>query len=178
MIELWDVLDTDGNKTGRLHQRGKPMQDGDCHLVVQVWITNSKGELLISKRSNNVTGWANLWQTTGGAAVCGLDSLQNALKETGEEIGILLNPDCGTIFKNYKTPHTNDGGTTIFDVWLFRQEFDIADVVLAPEETCDAMWASVDMIKQMINNGTFIPPSEAYPYIDELFTFISQLLFY
>ena len=50
MIELWDILDENGNITGRLHERGKPMVEGDYHLVVHVWIMNHKGEFLISKR--------------------------------------------------------------------------------------------------------------------------------
>jgi len=41
MSELWDVLDIDGNKTGRIHERGKPMQKGEGHLVVLIWILNS-----------------------------------------------------------------------------------------------------------------------------------------
>jgi serine/threonine-protein kinase len=36
MAELWDILDINRNKTGRLHERGKPMDAGDCHFIVQV----------------------------------------------------------------------------------------------------------------------------------------------
>ena len=32
MVELWDVYNEQGNKTGRLHERGKPMKAGDYHL--------------------------------------------------------------------------------------------------------------------------------------------------
>jgi len=173
MAELWDILDENRNKTGRLHERGKPMNAGDYHLVVQIWLMNSKGEFLISRRSPGTTGWAGMWQTTGGSAVAGDDSLATALKETNEEIGVVLDPKNGQLFKQYMLPHTNDKGGAFYDVWLFRQEVDIASVVLQPDETCDARWASKEQIRQMIDEGIFIS-EEAYPYIDELFYFCDK----
>ena len=169
MPELWDILDESGNKTGRMCERGTPMHKGEYHLVIQVWIKNRKNEFLISRWTNNGGCWSGLWQTTGGAAVTGDNSLETALKETREEIGIMLEPKNGQIFKLYNEPHKNDDGSVFIDVWLFRQDFDIEMVLLQPEENCDAMWASKEKIKQMIYDGHFIPPQEAYPYIDKIF---------
>lgn len=169
MLELWDILDESGHKTGRLCERGTPLHKGEYHLVVNVWIKNSKNEFLISRRTNNCGWWSGLWQTTGGAAVTGDNSLETALKETREEIGIMLDPKNGQLFKHYSELRKNDDGSVFIDVWLFQQDFDIATVVFQPEETCDAMWASKEKIKQMIDDGHFIPPQEAYPYIDEFF---------
>lgn len=170
MRELWDILDANGNKTGRFQERGKPMLKGEYHLVVHIWIINSKGEFLISKRAPSVTGWANMWQTTGGSAVAGDDSLATALKETREETGIVLKTENGELFKRYSKLHSDDNGGTFYDVWLFRQEADINDVVFQPEETCGAMWASKEKIVELTDNGKFIA-NEAYPYIKELFDF-------
>ena len=33
-MELWDILDENGNPKGYTHERGKPVRDGDYHLVV------------------------------------------------------------------------------------------------------------------------------------------------
>ncbi len=172
MIELWDILDENGNITGRLHERGKPMVEGDYHLVVHVWIMNNKGEFLISKRTPEIA-WPDMWQTTGGAAVSGLDSLQNALKETKEELGIDLESKNAQLFKRIKRLHTNDPAGYFTDVWLFRQEAYISAVVLQPEETCDVMWADRNQIDRMIDEGTFIERDE-YSYIDELFCFCDK----
>ena len=168
MAEFWDVLDENGNKTGRFHERGKPMQKGDGHLVVQIWIVNSKGEFLISKRSPGVHGWPNMWQATGGAAVAGDDSLKTALKETAEELGVKLNPLNGRLFAHYMKPHMNDSGFAFYDVWIFRQDVDLSSVVFQPEETCDAMWASKETIHQLFDEHKFIPREEN-PFIDLLF---------
>jgi 8-oxo-dGTP pyrophosphatase MutT (NUDIX family) len=164
-IEMWDVLDKDGNITGRLHERGM-MNDGDYHLVVHVWVINKNNEFLISKRTPNKP-YPNMWECTGGSAVAGDDSITTALKEPKEELGIVLDPKNGHLFKRYKREYDNGSGD-IIDVWLFRQEINITDIKFQPDETCDAMLAGKELINQMINDGTFIG-RDIFPYLDELF---------
>ena len=113
---------------------------------------------------------SGLWQTTGGCAVAGDDSLKTALRETREELGVTLNPNNGLLFKRYVEAHISDDGNALCDVWLFKQNVDISSVVLQPEETCDAAWAGKDKIKRMIADGIF-RPVQSYPYLDDLFDF-------
>jgi len=169
-MELWDVLDKNGKKTGRLCKRG-PMQCGEYHLVVHVWIVNSKNEFLISKRTPNKT-FPNMWECTGGSAVAGDDSMTTAMKEVYEEIGIALDPQNGRLFKRYQRNFENGSGD-FNDVWLFRQAVDLSDVVFQPDETCDAMFADKFKIEQMINDGIFIG-REIFPYLDELFVCVEN----
>ena len=167
MAEMWDVLDEHGNKTGRLHERGKPMKAGDYHLVVSIWIVNSNGEFLISKRAPNADKWPNMWHITGGSAVTGDDSLSAALRETKEELDIDLDPENGQLFKQYREEDFTGKDGFFVDVWLFRQEADISYIVFQPGEISDAMWASKHQIIKMKDEGVFV--SQFYPYIDELF---------
>lgn len=171
MPELWDIVDENGNKTGRLHERGMPMKKGEYHLSVSIWILNNKCEFLISKRTPTQIA-PNMWETTGGSAIAGETSLEAALRETREELAITLNPEKGHIFTKYTYPHSCGTGAAFFDVWLFVHEVDISTVVLQPTETCDVIWASKDKIKQLIGNGQFIN----YSYIDELFCTASELI--
>ena len=129
MAELWDVLDERGNKTGRLHERGKPMQQGEFHLVVHVWIIDKNNEFLIQKRTGGK------WETTGGAAIAGEDSISAALREANEELGVDLTPKNGQLFKQYSRPHTNDAGNFLINVWIFRQEIELSAVVFQLDET-------------------------------------------
>jgi 8-oxo-dGTP diphosphatase len=46
-VEFWDIVDKNGNKTGRLYEKGNSMQKGEYHLAVSVWIINTRGEFLI-----------------------------------------------------------------------------------------------------------------------------------
>jgi len=168
MGELWDLLDENGNKIGKLHERGTPLAEAYYFLVVAVWIRNSKGEFLITRRAADKN---HLWHTTGGCATAGDDSITAALRETKEEIGIDLNPDKAAFFKRTIRKRLEDDGLYFQDVWLFREDVDIAKIVLQPEEICDVMWASVEEIRQMIAEGRFVNPQEWYPQLDEFFEF-------
>lgn len=171
MPELWDIVDEYGNKTGRLHERGTTMKKGEYHLSVSVWILNKKCEFLISKRTPTQIA-SNMWETTGGSAIAGENSLEAALRETREELSLTLNPENGHIFTKYTYPHSSGDGAAYFEVWVFVQEVDISTVVLLPTETCDVIWASKEKIKQYIEDGQFIN----YSYIEELFCTASELI--
>lgn len=155
--ELWDVYDKNRNLTGRTHRRGEFLAKGDYHLVVDVWMRNSKGQFLLTKRSPN-KGFPNMWETTGGSALAGDDSLTAALREVWEETGLILNPEKGKVVLTYM------GEDSIRDVWLFHQDFSLADVQLLEGETCDVCYADKAQILHMKETGVLVP----YRYIDDL----------
>ncbi len=158
-MELCDVYDKDRKKTGRTCERGFPLPEGDYSLIVHIWIQNDAGEYLISKRTPNKS-WPLLWECTGGAAIAGDDSLSAALRETREELGIELDPLNGRMIRTLTDPNC------FVDIWLFHQEVDLNDIVFQESETCDAMWAKVDDIRQMHRDGSFVP---VFKYLEWLF---------
>ena len=162
--EIWDIYDSNRNLTGRIHRRAVPLQKGDYHLVVHVWMQNGSGEFLITKRAPN-KGHPNMWECTGGSAVSGDDSITAAIREVKEETGLDVHPENGIrVFSSM-------GADYISDVWLFRQDFDIHDVVLQENETIDAKYANIEEIRSMIDKGEFI----AFNYIEDLFSKVKEL---
>lgn len=148
--ELWDVYDGQRRPTGRLHPRGKELGGDDYHLVVHVWIRDSRGRYLITRRSPN-KGHGGMWESPGGSAQAGDDSLRASLREVREETGLELDPCKGEIVLSYREDHF------FCDVWLFRQDFDISRVVLQPGETCDCRCACKDEILKLQSQGLFVP---------------------
>lgn len=59
--EIWNLYDENRELIGREHVRGKQLPVDGYHLVVHVWIRNSKGEYLISQRSANRTALPLVW---------------------------------------------------------------------------------------------------------------------
>ena len=49
MVELFDVLDEQGNKTGKTENKKIIHEKGLWHSAVHIWIYNSKGEILLQK---------------------------------------------------------------------------------------------------------------------------------
>lgn len=161
--ELWDVYDGNRNLTGKLHRRGECLQPGEYHLVVHVWMLNSKGQFLLTKRAPN-KGFPNMWESTGGSALAGDDSLSAALREVREETGLVLDPGKGELICSERREDY------FRDVWLFRQDFDLNDVILLPGETTDKQYADADRIRQLLYRGEFVP----YSYIEELLELTSS----
>ncbi len=162
--EIWDVLDENRKITGRYIERGRPEWVlGDYHLVVHVWKHRRNGEWLIDKREvRTEDDLGGKWETTGGSAVAGEDSLTAALRETKEELGIDLDPVKGRLFYTY-----TNGYTGLVDVWVFDCDCSLEDVTLQKGETCDVMWANGDKIREMAANGEFIG-YKIYPYLEKL----------
>ena len=156
MAELWDIVDEHGNPTGRFHERGVPMKPGDYHPSVIVWIVNGRGEFLITQRSPEKRA-GGMWETTAGCAVAGEDSLTAALREVREEVGLRLDPADGVVYKEYPYPHVSGDGAAYNTVWVFRTEYDTADVVLQPGETCGFRKADAETVLRMMREGEFIP---------------------
>lgn len=164
-MELLDIYDKYRQKTGRIHERGNPMKDGDYHIVVHVWIVNDKGEFLIQKRQPWKIGWPNMWDcSAAGSAIHGETSKEAAIRETKEEIGIDLNISKADILLTVKFSRGFD------DIWLVRQNVDTDDLMLQYEEVADAKWVSFNEIKQMIQSGEFIE----YHYLDILYQMINS----
>ncbi len=156
--ELWDVYDENRCLTGRIHRRGDPLAKGEYHLVVHVWTMNREGKFLLTKRSPN-KGFPNMWESAGGSALAGDDSLTAALREVQEEAGLVLDPGKGILVSSVRREDS------FRDLWLFFQDFDLEDVVLRPGETMDKMSADTDAIVNMLRSGELVP----YDYLDDLF---------
>lgn len=163
--ELWDVYDENRNLTGRLQRRGDALESGDYHLVVYIWVMDHEGNFLLTRRSPN-KGFPNLWETTGGSALAGDDSLTAALREVKEETGLTLRPECG------RRILTEKGENYFGDYWLFLQDFDLAEVVLQEGETCGKMRAGEETIRAMRAAGEFVPCR----HLDEIFAAARELI--
>lgn len=161
--ELWDVYDENRNLTGRLQRRGDMLEGGAYHLVVHVWTRNSKGEFLLTKRSPN-KGFPLMWESTGGSALAGDDSLTAAVREVREETGVELDPGAGRCVITYRRDNY------FCDVWLFRHEFDLSAVTLLEGETCGKMKADAATIRKMYEEGILVP----YRYLDELLAIAAE----
>lgn len=166
MPELWDVYDFYRRRTGRTIHRGDPMRLDEYHLVVQVWIRNSRGEWLISRRAPGKS-MPLMWEPTGGSVLAGEESLEGALREAWEELGVRFDPRRGLLFCSARREKPSWENPGFLDVWVFSHDCEIGDIRLQPEETCGAMWVTGADILRMIAAGTFIPMTD-YAYIHDL----------
>lgn len=107
---------------------------------------NDKKEFLIQKRSENKKIYPNKWSITGGAVDAGETSLEGALREVKEEIGIDIDKEKMEFMLSFKRTHG------FVDIWLVKQNVDLKDVVLQKEEVADVKWVTKEELEKMIKN--------------------------
>ena len=90
-MEIVDLFDDKRRKLNKnwIRENGTPNQ-GEFVQVVHIWIMNDNGDLLIQKRQENVRNHAQKWAYTAGAVDAGESSLEGAIREAKEELGIDL----------------------------------------------------------------------------------------
>lgn len=152
VMEIFDVYDKDRLKTGRTFVRGEPQPEGCLRIVVHICIINKEGEMLIQQRQSSRKSWADMWDVSvGGGVRSGETSCQAAERETAEELGLKID------FSQMRPVLTVNFAHGFDDYYIVRADPDISSLTLQQEEVKDVMWASIDKIFSMIDDGSFIP---------------------
>ena len=152
MSELWDLYDQERRKTGVVHKRGEPIPQGFYHLVVSVWVVNSQGEYLMSQRHPNKS-YPQYWECTGGSVLIGESSIQAAVREGKEELGLTLDVDIAhLIYQKHR-----DDNQDFYDVWLFHSDTPATALTLQSDEVIDAQWLSKEAIYDLQRNRKLHP---------------------
>ena len=157
-MEIWDLYDEHGKLTGKDHIRGEKVPDGYFHLVVHVWIKNSKGEYLIAQRAADRPTFPLMWECVGGSVTKGENGLQGAVREVKEEVGIDLSPADGKLVFSRVRKHFND----IFEVWLFDYDGDIDLKNATTAEVAQTAWLNRSEIKALFEQGKFVDTLEYF----------------
>ena len=71
------------------YKERKTLDEGDIYRVSALWLTNSKGEILLAKRNKNKSHNPGMWgPAVAGTVDEGETYEENIIKETEEEIGL------------------------------------------------------------------------------------------
>lgn len=156
-MELWDLYNENRELIGRDHIRGEEIPQGCYHLVVHVWIRNSKGEYLISQRSADRPSLPLMWECVGGSVLKGEDSLTGAIREVQEEVGVLLPVEHGRLVKSVVREEVNGVPfRDILDVWLFEYDGPVTLEQATTQEVAQAAWMTKTEIQQLLGHGKLV----------------------
>lgn len=148
--EIWDLYNENRELLGRDHIRGEQLPPDGFHLVVHVWIRNAKGEYLISQRSANRPIYPLMWECVGGSVIKGEDSLQGAIREVKEEVGIDIEPDKGQVlFTKVRKVMEGKMFNDIVDIWLFDYDGEVDLNNATTDEVAQVAWMSREQIRNL-----------------------------
>ena len=161
--EIWDLYDENRELLGKDHVRGEQLPIDGYHLVVHVWIRNSKGEYLIAQRSANRQTYPLMWECVDGSVIKGEDSLQGALREVKEEVGVDLLPEKGqVILSDIKKIEFGKVVNKIVDVWLFEYDGEVDLSNATTDEVAQVAWMNRSQIKELFDANMFVDTLEYF----------------
>lgn len=152
-MEVFDLYNKDFQKLDKTMNRGDTNKDGEYHLVTHIWIRNSKKEYLIQQRNKKTDRIPYQWACTAGAVQYGESSVQGALREAKEEIGIDLDLRKLSLCKRYFVD--DDIANYIVDCYLYEDDILLSDCEIDTVEVRDVKYATMGEIRDMIKNNTF-----------------------
>ena len=152
MSEIWDVYNRNKKKTGRIHQRGLPLRKNEYHIVIHAWVVNSNDEVIMTKRHKSKKICPNKWECTEGSILAGESSIEGALRELDEEIGLSFEKEEGIFLTSFILERSK----TIIDAFMFRRDVKLEDLILQENEVSEAMIVDREKYFEMCQNKKII----------------------
>jgi len=156
-MEYSDVLTSEGKLTAQKKSREEVHKDGDWHQSAHIWILNSRGELLIQKRSPNKPNAPNMWDSSaGGHVIAGDEPIESAQREVEEELGIKVDKkDLRYLFIIKRSSIQNKGkyfNNEFENVFLLKKDLDLAKLHFSKEEITELKFIPWQELKKKIES--------------------------
>lgn len=156
MEEFFDILNENGEYLNEVQTRHKCHKEGLWHKAIAVFIINSKGQVLLQKRSSNKKMWPNMWDiTSGGHVLSGEFGFQAAIRETKEELGVNLDREditfIGSVISNNKKNDILDKHFN--EYYIVNKDIDETKLKLQKEEVSEVKWMDKQEIINRIKNN-------------------------
>lgn len=149
--EFFDIIDSDGNVTGKIKERSLAHEEGTFHKTAHIWIVrpNADGSfaVLLQKRSKNKDSDPGCFDiSSAGHIPAGSDILESALRELEEELGIKAKASDLTFAfwhevnlqdEFYGRPFLNH---ELSGVYFYQKPIDVNELCLQAEEVESVLW--------------------------------------
>lgn len=164
-LELLDVLDPDGRRSGRVSERGVVHREGSFHAAVHVWVVRVRADggydLLLQKRSAEKDSFPGCYDVSAAGHIeAGEDVLAAAVRELAEELGIRAEADS----LHYVGERLSDLSGSFHgkpfinheknSVYLYQEPVDIEDLTLQRSEVEDVRWMDAVACLKSIRDGS------------------------
>jgi isopentenyl-diphosphate Delta-isomerase len=162
VIELIDVLTSDGQPTGAHKPKDAIHRDGDWHRAAHVWIVAPDGRILLQRRSLRKENNPGLWDVSAaGHLSSGESSSDAAVRETLEELGLRIAAEelqfVTTLRESAVLNNHTYFDNEFHDIFVVRREVDLTSLRLDPDEVAEVKW-----VDELRPDHSFVPHAQEY----------------
>lgn len=135
---------------------------------MNIWIINSRGEVLLQKRSATKDSWPNHWDIScGGHLVAGEDALTAAISELHEELGLVVQPSDLQFLADWRTstrPAPDFINNSFVTLYLLRTDWELKDFVMQESEVAGLKYFPVAELHRLVaeQHPDLVPHPHAY----------------
>ena len=147
-MEFWDVCDRNGVPTGEKREKNSFYGPDEYHPAVELWILNSKNQLLIQKRSGSCQLYPDIWSITAGRVQAGETPVEGCIREGYEELGVKFSREELIHFGHI---NRDDGSHMIWDAYLARLDWKEEEFILDPAEVAEVKWKTEEEMEHLID---------------------------
>lgn len=170
MEELIDVLDEKWNRAGEILTRKQIHERGLWHKIVVVAIIDKNGKILMQQRSKNKTKNPLKWDVSvAGHVSSGQTSIEAAIRETSEEIGIDVKEEELKYVITYKEivkVEENYIDSQIYDCYIIEKErIDISNIKIQESEVEQVKVCNLEEFNEILKNKNIMNRVELYKEI-------------
>ncbi|HSX34199.1 MAG TPA: NUDIX domain-containing protein [Candidatus Saccharimonadales bacterium] len=166
----YDVLDENGHQTGEVLGRAEVHRRELWHEVVNVWILNHDGEVLLQLRSPEVELSPGVWDVAVGTHMRpGEDPVAAAARGLAGELGVTVLPESLKHLFNIKARNPMPNGSkhcVLGHVFLLKLDIDINTVTLDSSKISQLIWRPVVQVMAEIGGtdtaSKYFPREGAY----------------
>ena len=162
MDELIDIVDENGNYTGKTCLKSEAHKHGYFHPTIHVWLYTSDKKILLQKRALTKKVFPGLWDiSVAGHIAAGEDINIAALREVKEEIGFDTLPE--NLHKIGTRKHMVNHPNGIIDnefhhVFIAELTIPVEDLTLQAEEVAELKLFDLETILHTKDYKNFLLP--------------------
>lgn len=125
--------------------------------MVTVFVRDSGGRFLTTRRSPQKAYYPGCWEVTSGTAQAKEDGLAAAVRELAEETGLAPGPAAFHYLGRLEHPTDGQGGIFILDHFLVQLPSAAPAIRMQPEEVADWRWRTPDEVEQLCRTTPMEP---------------------
>lgn len=169
-MEIFDIVDENGNPTGETVERGAAHINGVRHRTAHIWIAREvmgRWQVILQKRAMTKDSFLGRYDTSSAGHIqAGDQPLESAMRELKEELGISATAEQLKFAGTFKIQYEKEFHDKLFKdneiafVYVYLEKIELDQITVQEEELECVEWFDLEELYQecLVHNPKFCVP--------------------